>query len=1007
MIRGTTAQFKFKVPYPKDELEWIHIHFWQEHNPDPLAQITKFKEDCYTIGTDLDLAVALTPEETMLFSDKYKVKVHFRVKHADTGDILEIDQRTITVYPIADQLETYPDTFVPATGVSLSASSKSDMYIGDTFDLFAEPSSSNAGVQDISWSSSASNVVSVVGDGLHAICTAKAAGEATIMAAISDGGHIATCDMVVGNAYSVLVNLIGVSSTIQVPNRITADGLVSGVFQVNNGYHLPETITVENADYTWSSGCLELYNPTGEVSVTIRGVPETYSITTHLTGVTAGSMNPALIETGGSVSMSFTADNRYTLPMDITVEGVEAYDWGQGVLTLSNPTGNVIITIVGTFVGERTYSVNIECIHATCPLTSPIPISALADDGNPLVLMFAANTGYTLPSTVSVLNASYEWDQASGKLLLYEPTADVSVLVSGVANSYSIDMTLINAKVIGNCPANIHRDDTATLYFEASPGHILPNTVTVTGATASWTKITGKLILSNPTGAVAIEIVGATPHFTITTALTGVTADNSNPMKVSGDEFTYLKFKADLGYILPDDVVVYGATYSWNKGSGLLTLSEPVETVKIYIDAIDINDVSFTSVVQIDDEIVYTASQYGSSPDVKIGVHSGTTMSDNIQYVYVIEGFEYREDNDTYIAVKPTIYTYENATKNLLGLSSTTGSTIAIYGAFEHTFSGTIGADTTINLYTVVEDAPVYETSIYIDGEAAKSFQHKNFSPDVKFTVTKTGAEFTCESTGDTHTFVYNGADVFAALVYDELDYNIGNTGTVYGWDTDNITADFTTFAWSAIESSVEPLKFYTLDGTDFTVSTRYAGISNVEYSYDCNTWETSKLGANSTSSLKSQNGVIYLRGTNAAFGGASMVNNRGIGMHFSKQVMCSGDLVSMLTYKGLVDEIDARRFFGFFIDSTNLLCPPNLPSTKLGGYCYEAMFYGCTSMVVNTEPSEGYSRKWRVPTTGTATTMDSHEPMCLAFTNTAGTAIDTLDVNTPYYIKDDSTVVS
>ena len=32
MIRGTTAQFKFKLPYAKNELQWITMKFWQPGN---------------------------------------------------------------------------------------------------------------------------------------------------------------------------------------------------------------------------------------------------------------------------------------------------------------------------------------------------------------------------------------------------------------------------------------------------------------------------------------------------------------------------------------------------------------------------------------------------------------------------------------------------------------------------------------------------------------------------------------------------------------------------------------------------------------------------------------------------------------------------------------------------------------------------------------------------------------------------------------------------------------
>ena len=110
MIRGTTAQFKFKLPYSKNELAWITIKFWQPNNPTELLPIIKKLTNCYDADDSKGLCVSLTAEETSRFLDKYKAKVQFRAQHIKSGTIFGIKPRLITVYPMPDDvIEESPD----------------------------------------------------------------------------------------------------------------------------------------------------------------------------------------------------------------------------------------------------------------------------------------------------------------------------------------------------------------------------------------------------------------------------------------------------------------------------------------------------------------------------------------------------------------------------------------------------------------------------------------------------------------------------------------------------------------------------------------------------------------------------------------------------------------------------------------------------------------------------------------------------------------------------------
>lgn len=101
MIRGTTAQFKFKLPYSKDSLEWVTIKFWQPGNPN-LSPIYKYKINCEE-RVEKEIYVSLRPSETALFSDKYKAKLQLRAQPV-IGASFGSKEQLITVYPMPDDI---------------------------------------------------------------------------------------------------------------------------------------------------------------------------------------------------------------------------------------------------------------------------------------------------------------------------------------------------------------------------------------------------------------------------------------------------------------------------------------------------------------------------------------------------------------------------------------------------------------------------------------------------------------------------------------------------------------------------------------------------------------------------------------------------------------------------------------------------------------------------------------------------------------------------------------
>lgn len=169
----------------------------------------------------------------------------------------------------------------------------------------------------------------------------------------------------------------------------------------------------------------EFYEALAKITDIIEQVM-TYFISTNLTGVTGSSSNPVTIFDDGTVKLTFTANDGYTLPDTIEVAGA-AYSWNKstGKLTLSNPTEDVTISIAAEKI---VYTITTNLVGATEASSNPTTIVV----GVPTSLSFTANDGYELPDAVTVKGAAYTWDPDLGLLSLFNPTGNVTAEIEGI-----------------------------------------------------------------------------------------------------------------------------------------------------------------------------------------------------------------------------------------------------------------------------------------------------------------------------------------------------------------------------------------------------------------------------------------------------------------------------------------------------------------------------------------------------------------------------------------------
>ena len=142
------------------------------------------------------------------------------------------------------------------------------------------------------------------------------------------------------------------------------------------------------------------------------------------------------------------------------------------------------------------YSITTSLSH--CTIAGPNNIV----EGKSVELTLTASNGWYLPSSITVVNATYEYNAANGKIALSNPTNNVSITVVCDA---SVSVNITGGTSSGDDRIAVGGNASVTLV--ASEGYMLPDSIAVTGATYSYNSTTGVVNLSSPTGMVSIVAV--------------------------------------------------------------------------------------------------------------------------------------------------------------------------------------------------------------------------------------------------------------------------------------------------------------------------------------------------------------------------------------------------------------------------------------------------------------------------------------------------------------------
>lgn len=128
---------------------------------------------------------------------------------------------------------------------------------------------------------------------------------------------------------------------------------------------------------------------------------------------------PATIVQGGTATLTIAPTSPYVLPSAIMVIGADyTYSDTTGEIVLSNPTGNVSVLVVCAVA----YNMTVSVTNGSADITT-----GYVAQGGSRTITLSANANCTLPSSVTVSNASYTYDNTTGTIVVSNPTGDVTV----------------------------------------------------------------------------------------------------------------------------------------------------------------------------------------------------------------------------------------------------------------------------------------------------------------------------------------------------------------------------------------------------------------------------------------------------------------------------------------------------------------------------------------------------------------------------------------------------
>ena len=427
---------------------------------------------------------------------------------------------------------------------------------------------------------------------------------------MSDPSKVKLSSSVTVTAPSFDVTLPTGNITASGANTATTGTNYTATLSPENGYGLPETITVTiggtaytGYTYNKTTGVVTIPGAaiTGNIVISATAVelPDTYNVTLPTGNITATGETTAT--EGVDYTATLKAADGYVLPDTITVKVngivITDYEYNKttGVITIP------AITVSGAIVISATAVKIPDVYNVTLPtgnITATGNTTATEDVAYTVTLKAA--DGYVLPNAITVkVNGTeitnYSYDKTTGVVTIPADEVTGNIVISATAVQEASETYTLTLPTDTNIEAAVNATPTEgvefTLTLSAKDGYVLPDSITVTVGGVTCTNFT----YNKSTGVVTIP--GASVNGNIVISATAVKDDpdtytvtlptdtnivsTGNTTATEGVQYT-VTLSAKEGFELPADITVtvggVAVEYSYNSDTGVVEI--PAEVVK-------------------------------------------------------------------------------------------------------------------------------------------------------------------------------------------------------------------------------------------------------------------------------------------------------------------------------------------------------------------------------------------------------------------------------------------
>ncbi|MBQ7896063.1 MAG: hypothetical protein IJ364_05860, partial [Oscillospiraceae bacterium] len=385
----------------------------------------------------------------------------------------------------------------------------------------------------------------------------------------------------------------------------------SGLFSVTKGFEIKEiTVTIKGSEHTGFSLEDNIFSipgeaVTGDIVINVEHQRMRFGGSADVDNTDREDESGSVVVIpeavyGQAYELEITPDKGYELSKDditVTIGGTEytGFTYTEGTLSIPNSAVTGEIEISG--------AARIKTYKLTATLDVQLSSNPkIAPDGNviehfstPEVTISAAQ-GYNVPASVEVkmdgtpLTAGTDYSytpSGEGNLnntavikLIKQVSGDVHIKASAQIESYKVTYAgKLDAFDADTNPGTINYNQTLTAKFTLKDGYKNP-TYMVNGTINSWDGKTA-IRVENVNSDVTITLGAEEIFHNVTATLNNVAASAAIPAAVKYGSSLSIDLNEVDNYNLPSSVTVNGASFTYNSGTGVITISNITADVSI------------------------------------------------------------------------------------------------------------------------------------------------------------------------------------------------------------------------------------------------------------------------------------------------------------------------------------------------------------------------------------------------------------------------------------------